>query len=478
MKRRIIRDISPSLKAALVFALASFATSGINYITTPIFTRLLTNEQYGTVSVYNAWYSIIRVFASMTLIFPGVLNVGLYEHRENRWRYLSSMLGLTTLATMVLSLLAAVFFRQAEALLSLPASLIPLMLLTCLTQPATTFWTCKQRYEYRYQITFFVSVGSAVLAQAVSVLAVVLCAKGGQDNLDEVRLWSAGIMNMAVGAVLFFLICKRGNGFVDIPLWKSTALVALPLIPHYLGSELLSSIDKIMIGQMVGQDKAGIYSLAAVLSSIGVLLWRAMNVMFAPFVNEKLGKRDFAAIRKNVRPLLEMAGIACVIASLAAPEILRLLATKEYLEGIYIIPAIAAGVFVHALYDVFSAVSFFHKKSLHIMAATVTAAVVNLVLNYIFISRFGYLAAGYTTLISNLVLVLMHYQNIRKIEKERIYDGKFTVLIIVLVICGCTACNLVYDRLILRYVLVAALLGLALLRGKAFLTALMNMRSE
>lgn len=473
-----IKNMPEPLKATLVFAVASFATSGINYITTPIFTRLLTNAQYGTVAVYNSWYSIVRVFASMTLIFPGVLNVGLYEHRDNRWKYLSSMLGVTTVSTVILALATVLLSNQVEHLLKLSGPLIILILLMCLSQPATTFWTFKQRYEYRYKITFVVCVGSAVLAQVVSIAAVVLFDKLAYPHLDQVRLWSAGLVNIAVGMVLFGLICKRGKTFVDLPLWKRTVAVALPLIPHYLGSEMLSSIDKIMIGRMVGDDKAGIYSLAAIISAIGVLLWRALNVMFAPFVNEKLGQRDFASIRRNVKPLLEMAGILCVVAALAAPEIIGLLATEDYAEGIYVVPPIAAGVFIHALYDVFSAVSFFHKKSMRIMIATVTAAIVNVTLNYIFILTFGYLAAGYTTLISNIVLVGMHYWNIRKIEKERIYDGKFSLMLMAGVVTACLLCNCLYGMTVIRYLVILGISALMFLRRKGFINALISMRNE
>ena len=470
--------IPESLKAARVCAIASFATSGINYITTPIFTRLLTSEQYGTVAVYNSWYSIIRVFASMALIFPGVMNVGLYEHRDGRWKYLSSMLGLTTATTLILGVFYLLLSSQVEAALALPSTLVVLILLMCLSQPATTFWTFKQRYEYRYKETFFVSVGSALLAQILAIVAVLYARERGYTNLDHVRLWSAGVVNIAVGLILCVYIHKKGRKVVDIPLWKSTLIVALPLIPHYLGSEMLSSIDKIMIDKMVGSDKAGIYSLAAILSSIGVLLWRALNIMFAPFVNEKLGQKDYSSIRKNTKPLLEMAGIMCVIAALAAPEIIRILATEDYLQGVYVVPPIAAGVFLHAIYDTYSAVSFFNKKSFYIMAATVTAAVVNLVLNYVCILRFGYLAAGYTTLISNLVLVGMHYINVRRIEKAQIYDGKFSLLMIFVVVIGCLLCNLLYGGVVLRYVLIAILLVLMFLRRKNFFGSLIAMRVE
>ena len=466
------KNMPENLKATLVFAIASFATSGINYLTTPIFTRLLSGAEYGTVAVYNSWYAIVRVFASMTLIFPGILNVGLYDHSENRWKYLSSMLGITTLCSVVMGIVYALCPGVFQDLLGLDHSLMVLMIASCFALPATTFWTMKQRYEYRYKTTFFVSVGSAVLAQAVAVAAVMF----SHGKLDQVRLWSAGIVNMAVGLVLFGYILKQGRAFVDLPLWRKTFLVAIPLIPHYLGGELLSSMDKIMIDAMVGKTEAGIYALAAILSAIGILLWRALTVMFNPFVNAKLGSREFGRIRETVKPLMLVVGVLCVIASLAAPEIIRILATEEYLAGIYVVPPVAAGIFIHAMYDTFAAVSFFHKKSTRIMTATLTAAGVNLVCNYICIKHFGYIAAGYTTLLSNLVLTAMHYRNARRIEKEEIYDPKFSLVSVGLVTLGCLLCNLIYPFPVLRYALVAGLLVFLWTRRRSVIEMLMGMK--
>lgn len=473
---RKFRNMPLNLKATLVFAISNFATSGINYITTPIFTALLSTAEYGTVAVYNSWFDIIKVFASMTLIYPGVLNVGLYDHRENRWKYLSSMLGITTFCTAVLSVLYILFYNTANTALGLPPSLVILMLLTSVFTPATIFWTFKQRYEYAYKAAFYISVGSAVFAQIISVFAVIFADNFGVGHLAEVRLWSAGIINAAVALVLFIYICIKGKAFFDLSLWKPTFLVAIPLIPHYLGSVVLSSTDKIMIGKMISEEKAGIYSLAAILSAIGVLLWRALSVTFTPFVNAKLGQRDFAKIRTSVKPLLTMVGILCVAVSLTAPEIIKILATDEYLQGIYVVPPIAAGIFIHAQYDIFSAVSFFHKKSVRIMTATVTAAVMNIVLNFIFISWFGYIAAGYTTLISNLILSGMHYYNVRRIEKEPIYDAGFSLMSVLLVTLLCLAGNLVYDYTVLRYILVAATLIVMVIKSKAVVKTLIKMK--
>lgn len=356
------------------------------HITTPIFTRILSTSEYGLISVYNSWFEIVRVFASVTLIFPGILNVGLYEHSDNRWKYLSSMLGMTACSTVVISVFYGIFHQSVNEFFKLPVSTIILMLITCFFQPATIFWTQKQRYEIKYKSTFCVSVGTAVMAQVVSVIAV-LCLKNSNHNMGVVRLWSAGIVNLIVAIFLYIYICRRGKKYVDSILWKSTLFVAVPLIPHYLSTVVLSSIDKIMISQMISQNKTGIYSLAAILSAIGVLIWRALSVTYTPFVNSKLGERDFLSIREAVKPLLLVVAAFCILTALAAPEIIGILATKEYYEGIYVVPPIAAGIYTTALYDNFTAISFFHKKSFNIMIATVIAAISNVIMNYVFIMK-------------------------------------------------------------------------------------------
>lgn len=475
LKINNLDNIPENLKATFVFAIASFATSGINYITTPIFTRILTTSEYGLISVYNSWFEIVRVFASLTLIFPGILNVGLYEHSNNRWKYLSSMLGMTACSTVVLSLIYAMFYKKVNTFFELPMNAIILMLIMCFFQPATIFWTQKQRYEIKYKSTFCVSVGTAVMAQIVSIIAVI-CLKKYDYNMGIVRLWSAGIVNLCVAVFLYIYICRHGKKYVDGILWKSTLFVALPLIPHYLSTVVLSSIDKIMISQMIDQNKTGVYSLAAILSAIGVLVWRALSVTYTPFVNSKLGERDFKAIREAVKPLLVVVALFCILTALAAPEIIGILATKEYYEGIYVVPPIAAGIYTTALYDNFTAISFFHKKSFNIMMATVIAAISNIIMNYVFIKQYGYIAAGYTTLASNLILTALHYINSRKIEKEKVYDFKFCILSVAIVMVSCLLCNFIYDLKWIRYLLMLIIIALVLKLKNKLINAIILMK--
>ena len=88
-------------KSSIVFALSSFILKGISFITTPIFTRIMDSSCYGIIATYNSWLSIIEVFAILGLTSAGVFNVGLNEYKEQRSRYISSVLSLCNIMTIV-----------------------------------------------------------------------------------------------------------------------------------------------------------------------------------------------------------------------------------------------------------------------------------------------------------------------------------------------------------------------------------------
>lgn len=449
------QNMALPLKATITFGMASFAVSGINYITTPIFTRILSTADYGTIAVYNSWFSIIQVFATLTMVYPGILQVGLYEHSDNRWKYLSSVIGCISAVTCGLIILSVIFRSFVSDRLHLDYDLILLILLTCLFQSATTLWMTKHRYEYDYKIATLVTVGTAVLAQVISIATVIIAKNANWSSLASVRLWSAGAINISVGIIFYIIIVTRGKTVVDVSLWKSTLIVALPLIPHYLSSVVMTSTDKIMIENMIGKSEAGIYSLAAILSSLGVLFWRALSTTFSPFINSRLGDEKFQEINDNIVPILRFVAWTCFLGALVAPELILILATREYLPGVYAVPPVVVSIFLHALYSVFSAIEFFHKKSTRIMMASVISAILNIVLNYVCIKQYGYIAAGYTTMISNLILTGLHYYNMRKIEPRKIYDFKSIASITGLLSVGCLACNLLYGvNNIIRYIVV------------------------
>ena len=60
------------------------------------------------------------------------------------------------------------------------------------------------------------------------------------------------------------------------------------------------------------------------------------------------------------------------------------------------------------------------NKQKYITIATFTGALVNIITNYIFIQKFGYIAAGYTTLVCYMIYAVLHFLFMEKICKRKI----------------------------------------------------------
>ena len=76
-------SLSVQAKAALWFTICSFLQKGISFITVPIFTRLMSTEEYGTYTVYLSWLQILTIMTSLYL-FNGVYDNAMAKYEKQR----------------------------------------------------------------------------------------------------------------------------------------------------------------------------------------------------------------------------------------------------------------------------------------------------------------------------------------------------------------------------------------------------------
>ncbi len=463
-----------SAKSSIAFIISSFVLKGISFITTPVFTRLMDTTQYGVIATYTSWVSIIEVFALLGLTSAGVFNVGLSEYSDSRDQYISSVLMLCNMTTVIFFAVIAIckVFLGEEFLLT--GNLLLLMFIHFIFSPSQVFWITRQKYEFKYKLAFLQVVGSAILSQVVSILMV---KQASGDHVASVKLWSAEIATLLFNVPLYFLLYKRGKTFIDIARWKQILVFALPLIPHYLAQHVMSSADRIMVADMVSEADAGIYSVVANISMVATIVWSAINGSLIAYTFENLKIKEYKKINGTATLLVLGYGVVCFAICLIAPEILSILAPPEYQIGIYAIPPIAGVAFLSALYNVFANIEFYHKKSKYITLATIVATVINFVLNYLFIPRYSFIAASYTTLFSYIVLVFMHYAGYRKSSQDKIYNGKTIFLISALTILACEACNFLYGSVVLRYCIMAVLLLILVWKHKSVIEMVKTLRA-
>ena len=131
------------------------------------------------------------------------------------------------------------------------------------------------------------------------------------------------------------------------------------------------------------------------------------------------------------------------------------ISNNSYWIAKYVVPPIVLGTLAQYFYTNYVNVEIFCKKTSIIAMGSCLAALINYILNYAFIPRFGYIAAAYTTFASYIVLMLMHYIMVRFVLKEQVYDDLYMfAAMLVMTLIGITYLLLYGDgigMIMLRY---------------------------
>lgn len=470
------KSLPVQVRAAFWFLVCSFLQKGISMITTPIFTRLMTTEEYGRYNVFNSWYSIISVFVTLSLS-SGVFSQGIVKFEEDRDRFTSSLQGITAIMCVLWIVVYLLFSSFWNQLFSLNTIQMLSLLIMCWTSSAFLFWAVEQRTLNKYQnlvaLTFVVSL-------AKPILGIILVSSA----VDKATARIIGLVAVeAVAAIYCFIIhIRKSKVLVDINYWKYAIGFNLPLIPHYLSQTVLNNSDRIMIERMVGVDKAGIYGIAYSISLIMIFFHNALSQTISPWMFKKIKDRHYQDIAPVAYGTLAFIGIMNIFLIAAAPEVVRIFAPPEYYEAIWVVPPVAMSCFFLFMYDYFARFEFYYEKTKKIMLASIFGAILNLVLNYIFIQIWGYIAAAYTTLVCYIVYVFCHYFFMMSICKEKdihpkIYDNRILLGMSVAFLTISFAIMATYKTDWIRYTIIIVAMVIVVLNYKRIMDVIKKFRN-
>lgn len=450
----IYRGMSVQVKASMAFMIVNFMQKGISFLTAPIFTRLLTTEEYGVITIYLSWVDVISIFAMFGL-YNNVYCRGILEFKEDKKNFTFSLLSLANVITLAVFAIVWITNKYVFHFLNVPDILILFMFFSFLFEPAFEFWKTDQRFAYKYKMLCFFMILVMVFAPALSVAGIFLF----PGNKVAARIIGANVVTLVLGMGCYVSELCKSDRKPKVAYWKYAVLYNLPLIPYFLSSYVLSSSDRLMIGYFCGEDKAGIYGIAYTMSAVVNIVWNSINATLVPTIYQRCDDGRRSTLSRLIVPIIAGYGGVCILIMLLSPEIIRFLAPSSYGEGMYIIPVIVGGVFYMSIFSIFSNIIYYEKKPKYVMGAGVAAAVANFILNLIFIPLCGYFAAGYTTLASYLLQVVWSYIAVKKVTGESVYDMKKLGVIGLIVLIMSIGSPLLYSYTWIRWGLLIVILA-------------------
>ena len=459
-------NMSKPVKAAFWFTVCSFLQRGISMIATPIFTRLLSTENYGLYSTYLSWETVLMMLVTLSL-YKAMMN--LYVKYNNLEMVLSTVCGLELLLSF-LWMIIAIFFRNILAdWLALSPELVCCLFASFIFQSVIQCWSLYKRYIYDYKTLVTVTLLSTIGSTIFGIIAVVFI-----SPTAEARVISNTIIMALIGIVVYFSVFKEGKKFYDKKIWLFSLGFCIPLLPHYLSEFILQSSDKIMINYLCGASDVALYSIAYSAGSLINLITNAINSTFAPYQYQKIKSKEYDLLSKRANQVLLFVAAMLAVIMFFSKEIVLIFGGMKYIESVDVIIPICIGVYFNYMFQLFARVQEYYERKLTVVIPSILCALLNLILNYIFIKLCGYQAAAYTTFFCYALFCLIHYVFYKKVCREilngaQLYDAKGLFIISVVLVISGILITFINKLLWLKYsVLLLGLIVLVVNRKKVF----------
>lgn len=474
-------NMSLPAKAAIWFTICNFVLKGISFITVPLFTRLLPSEEYGLLSVYTSYEQVILILATWE-IQNGAYQKGLFKFKENTQLFTTSTQVLVNLLTVVFFVFVLIFRKSITKFTGMNGWILLFLLFYLLFQPSYTTWLTRRRTKYEYKSAVVVTIIYSLINVFIPLGAILLF------NRTANFKFGATLLGSAVFCIFFYVKNADYSTFFDRyteirEFWKFLISFEGPVVLHSLSYLILNQADRVMISKMVGNSEAAFYSVAYSLAVLISILQASINQSLLPWQYQMLEKRDYKKIRDINHGLLIGLAVIILMYILIAPELVRFLFEKTYYKAVWCIPPVASSIFFIFLYSIFVNVESYFEKTKYIMYISVICGVANIVLNYVCIQAFGYIACGYTTLVSYILFSLGHYYFMKKIMKENdveenLVNPKLLLFVCLFVVTMTILFAILYNMIIVRYTIFLFGLFIMLLKRKNILRLIASIKKK
>ena len=431
------QDLTRLFRHTFIYAVGNVGQGALQFLLLPIYTRLLTPADYGTLEILTVFGTFLGIFMQLGLR-SGFTWTYLYladeADSDDRRQVLGTVLSfLFGWSTFVL-LLAFTLAPHLSGILLQDTSQAHLVRLAIGWTWGSMLFQIPQAYyinNERSKTFVVLSTLLLLLNLGLSVYWVVIVRIG-----VEGALWARLVASAAFGVGLCaWLLWRQGSGFR----WqwlKPMLRFGIPVVAGALAAAVINLSDRFFVQFYTGLSDVGIYATANKVAAImSLTMVGAFHGAYVPF-QYQMGRRTDH--RRLIGRLMVIVTAVFCLASLAlglfARDLLRILVAPNYYDAHRVVIFL---VLSHTAYITaavfFTGINLSGKPEFGI-PITVAAGLANLALNFALIPRWGILGAAIATFLTHVLRSAMNF-----FVAQRLYPIDYAVGKAVLLVSGTLA---------------------------------------
>ena len=446
-----------ALKAGLWYVISNFLVKALSFITTPIFARLMTAEQYGEFSNYASWLATLLILAGAELY--NTLGRAYYDYTEDYDKYVSSVTITGCLLTGVLYVLFLLCRPWIFSIVAIPPQFVHMFFFTMLFQSCKSIWLARERTLYRYKSVAVVSILNLVVPTLVA-LALVLLLPDSQRLPG--RVYGTYMPMSAIGFVCAWSMLAKGRSF-RLEHVKYALKLSLPLLVHFLTVSLLTSSNTMVTKSIMGAEAAALVSITTSTIHILTILFQAVSGAVTTWLMDNLNQNNTGVVRKGV--VLYSAGVVVVAIGtiLLTPEIVWILGGSQYMAAVDLIPGMVLGIVFQSVASVFNIILTYDKNVVKTAICTGIVAIVSIAAKILLLPVFGYGVLAWTNAAAFGVLFVINYLLVKQAGYSRFVNVKLVIAVILLCAVVVGLSFFLYQHSIVRYSIIVVAMIVVLL---------------
>lgn len=408
------------------YGVSSIVARFLNYLLTPYLTKVLLGQEYGEMSlVYAAipFMNVIFAYGLETAYFR-------YSQTKEQEQKVYSTATISLIISTILLFSTLLFFRHSVAeIISLKEhpEYITWSALIIAMDAITSLAFAKLRFQGRPRKFAFVRVMSIVVNIIVVFFYLSLCPRLMQKHPDNIllKLYDPSISgvgyviiaNVVQSAMCFLLLWKEFFSFkpeFDYELWKKIMRYSLPLVIVGLGGVINETADRIMLGWWsTAPDvkfEVGAYSACYKLSILITLSVQAFRMAAEPFFFKVAGGENPQRVYARVMNFFVIAVSTMYLLVTLYLDIWKyFIQNKNMWVALKVVPILLlANMFLGIYYNLSI---WFKLKNKTIAGAIITmiGAGITILINYLFIPDYGFMACAWATFACYGSMMLLSY---------------------------------------------------------------------
>ncbi len=415
------------VKNTAILGLGTICTKGIMFLMTPLFTRWLTQSDYGIFDLITTYITLIIPIITLSC-GEAVFRLFLEKNEADKEKkIITNAIVIDAIGFIVASIITIIVSVIYSEIRNIAVYFLLLLIVEAINELLTMVLRGLKKLNI-YTISNIIFV----LSMVISVVILVKC-----FNLQLQGILLGYIIGYGISII--FMV-KKSNVLqyisfkqVDKKVAKEMLSYSLPLMPNSLSWWIVNASDRTIVSVFLGTSSNAILAVAHKIPNLCQMLFNVFHLSWQESAVETIEDSDKDQYyTKVMNQMIMVLSSICIVIMGCNFLIFKFLFTEEYMMAYYQVPILVIAIIISMLAQFIGGIYVARKESYKNGKTTVIAAVTNIIIHFLLIRFIGIYAATVSTFIAYLTLFIIRYIDIKKIINIKFYKsslGNFAIFI-------------------------------------------------